>query len=101
MDYSHSYRLRELRLELQKRNLTILFLARVNSLPSLVEEFREKPARDAPVKHIEDRSEHDPRSWMLEKYLLWERRWLLSSGLSLPWGHTLIAIARKNATHLA
>lgn len=101
VDYSHSYRVRELRAELKKRNFDVLFLARVNALPSLYAELQEKPMHDAPVKHIEDRAQHDPRSQMLETYLQWERHWLLATGISLPWGHTIIAIARKNATHLS
>ena len=100
MDYSHSYRLRDLGGELERRHLTVMFIARVNSLPSLWAELTENKSKDAPVKHIQDRVYADPRTHLLDRYLNWERKWLLSTGVSLPWGHTLIAIARKNTADL-
>jgi SAM-dependent methyltransferase len=104
-DYSHSFTPDSLKSALGARNFEILFLSRVNALPSLwaeVQERRGSPhAASAPVKHIVVRPEGDARSRLLRAYLAIERAWVSISPFGLPCGHTIVCIARRNGQHRA
>jgi SAM-dependent methyltransferase len=99
VDESHSFRPRALRAALKSRGIEVVFLSRVNALPSLLAEcagfFRARPAASEPVQGIVCRQQSDPRSWLLDRYLSLERAWLLHSGFGLRFGHTLVCLARK------
>lgn len=99
-DFSHSFTPAGLRAALAARQFEILFLSRVNALPSLAAEIleRDAPAHAAvaPVKHIVVRPEHDLRSRLLRAYLALERRWVSIAPFGLPCGHTIVCVARRN-----
>jgi len=99
-DFSHSFTPDSLRSLLGARQFEILFLSRVNALPSLAAEILERDApahgESAPVKHIVIRPEHDLRSGLLRAYLAVERWWVSVAPLGLPCGHTIICIARRS-----
>jgi SAM-dependent methyltransferase len=99
-DFSHSFTPSSLRAALGARHFEILFLSRVNALPSLAAEILDggAPAHAAaePVKHIFVRPEHDLRSWMLRAYLALERGWMSVAPFGLPCGHTIVCVARRN-----
>ena len=99
-DFSHSFTPAGLRALLDPRHFQILFLSRVNALPSLAAEVLQRResvhAAAAPVKHIVVRSEHDLRSRLLRGYLAVERGWVSVAPFGLPCGHTIVCIARRN-----
>lgn len=99
-DFSHSFTPTSLRTALGARNFTILFLSRVNALPSFVAEILEARApvgaASEPVKHIVVRHADDVRSRLLRGYLALERGWLSVSPFGLPCGHSIVCIARRN-----
>ena len=100
VDYSISFSTVRIRSELERRGFQIEFLSRVNALPSLAAELREwskgrSGHESEPVKGIVCRPSNDPRGGLLDLYLRIERRWLLSTGIPLPWGHTILCAARK------
>ena len=85
---------------LEGSHFRVGYLSLVNTLPSLVAELRERmaPARagsHAPVKGITCHAQGDPRSAGLALYLRMERVWSYTLGLPLPFGHTIICIAKK------
>jgi SAM-dependent methyltransferase len=98
-DFSHSFTPARLRAALVAKNFRILFLSRVNALPSLWAELRERRglthAAAAPVKHIVVRPEGDARSRLLGAYLALERAWVSISPFGLPCGHTIVCIAER------
>ncbi len=98
-DFSHSFTPTNLRAALVARNFRILFLSRVNALPSLLAEIRgrRRPTHAAatPVKHIVVRPEDDARSRLLGAYLALERAWVFISPFGLPCGHTIVCIAER------
>jgi len=101
VDFDHAYTPALLRDNLTAGGFDVLFLRRVNVLPSLAAELAQRlapaPAHhdDAPVKGIALRDSDDWRSSALAAYLSIERKWL-AAGLPLPpVGHTLLAIGRK------
>jgi SAM-dependent methyltransferase len=98
-DYSHSFTPAGLKSALRARNFEIKFLSRVNALPSLLAELRERDnsphAPCAPVKHIIVRPEDDARSRLLRTYLTLERVWVSVSPFALPCGHTIVCVARR------
>lgn len=102
VDYDHAYTPALLREQLTAAGFRPLFLKRVNLLPSLAAELaqRLRPAPvhgdDAPVKGIALRAQDDWRGRALGAYLACERAWLSAGAPGLPFGHTVIAIARKN-----
>jgi len=98
-DMNHSYTCESLRRRLESIGFELVFLRRVNVIPSFVEELRRRRvpshADEAPVKGIALREESDLRAKLLRAYLSLERAWL-RSGLPTPeYGHTILAIARK------
>jgi SAM-dependent methyltransferase len=98
-DFSHSFTPAGLRATLGARNFRILFLSRVNALPSLLAEIREHRgpthAPPDPVKHIVVRPEDDLRSRLLRAYLAFERAWVSVAPFGLPCGHTIVCIAER------
>lgn len=94
-DFDHAYTDAGLRNSLSTAGFQVLFLRRVNVLPSLAAELTYTPPDpDAPVKGIALRSESDARGKALSAYLAVERGWL-RAGLPTPkLGHTLLAIAK-------
>lgn len=97
VDYSHDFTVRGLRTALEARGFEVVFLSHVNALPSLWAELTPTPDQ-GPVKGIEP---HDPdslRSRLLTAYLKLERSWLLATRIPLPFGHTLVCVARKTAS---
>lgn len=99
-DFDHAYSPARLRAQLAAAGLQILFLRRVNMLPSLAAEILQRHCRppaggDAPVKGIALRSSRDWRGRLLGLYLAAERTWLGAGAPALPVGHTLLAIVRK------
>ena len=99
-DFSHSFTAASLRAALGARHFEILFLSRVNALPSLAAELLERSppahAAAAPVRHIVARPKHDMRSRLLGAYLALERRWVSIAPFGLPCGHTIVCLARRN-----
>ena len=100
VDYDHAYTPAILRAQLTAAGFEILFLRRVNALPSLAAELAHRiapPASDdhAPVKGIALRDGDDWRGKALAAYLAFERFWLTAGAPGLPVGHTILAIARK------
>ncbi|MBM3764867.1 MAG: methyltransferase domain-containing protein [Acidobacteria bacterium] len=95
VDFDHAYSETSLRSSLSTVGFQVLFLRRVNVLPSLAAELTYTPPDpDAPVKGIALRSESDARGKVLSAYLAFERGWL-RAGLPTPGvGHTLLTIAK-------
>lgn len=92
VDFSHSFRPSRLRTALQSRGFEILFLSRVNALPSLAAELRPThQQKSGTVVGIKVSAKSRP----LEFYLKCERWWLLHSRLPMPFGHTSVCLARK------
>ncbi len=98
-DFSHSFTPADLRATLDARNFEVLFLSRVNALPSLWAEVRERGSAPhtscSTVKHILVRPEGDARSGLLRTYLALERAWVSIAPFGLPCGHTIVCIARR------
>lgn len=99
-DYAVTFTPERVGQELLRRGFRIEFLSLVNTLPSLAAELRNRmsPAHgndDAPVKGITCHAQGDPRAAGLAAYLRLERVWSYTLGLPLPFGHTIICIARK------
>lgn len=98
-DFSHSFTPAGLRAALGARKFEILFLSRVNALPSLWAEVREDRApahaAAAPVKHIVVHPEGNVRSRLLGTYLALERGWISAMPFGPPCGHTVVCIARR------
>lgn len=99
-DFSHSFTPAGLRAALGARNFEILFLSRVNALPSLWAEAREGrapvPAAAAPVRHIVVRPGGNVRSRLLGAYLAFEGAWISVAPFGLPCGHTIVCVARRS-----
>jgi SAM-dependent methyltransferase len=100
VDFDHAYTQVQLRDQLMDSGFDVLFLRRVNLLPSLAAELvqRLRPAAandNAPVKGIALRDNTDWRGTALGAYLACERTWLGMGAPGLPIGHTILAIARK------
>lgn len=100
VDYSVTFTTGLVREHLERCGFQILFLSRVNTVPSLVAEVREwlsssTSRGEAPVKGISCRPAGDPRSAGLALYLRLERVWSYTLGLPLPFGHTILCVARK------
>lgn len=95
VDFDHAYTDASLRVALSEAGFQVLFLRRINVLPSLAAEMTYTPPDpDAPVKGIALRAENDARGKVLGAYLALERAWL-RVGLPTPkFGHTLLAIAK-------
>jgi SAM-dependent methyltransferase len=97
-DYSHSFTPDGLQRTLRGKNFEVLFLSRVNALPSLWAEIRglfsSPHSAHAPVKHIAHRPQADCRTVLLQAYLRMERYWNSMLPMRLPWGHTILCIAR-------
>jgi len=97
---SHDYRQwtpAELQGICRESNVEILFLARVNALPSLIRDLAalvrgERPSGDAglpPTPQDPDWKQTLLRAyWRVERACLW-------AGLRPPWGHSLLLAARK------
>ena len=103
-DFSHSFTPAGLRATLAARNFEVLFLSRVNAMPSLWAEMRERggaPHAGSTVKHIVVRREGDARSGLLRAYLALERAWVSIAPFGLPWGHTIVCIARRRGARVA
>jgi SAM-dependent methyltransferase len=101
-DFSHGFTPAGLRAALAARHFEILFLSRVNALPSVLAELRQRDdahhVAHAPVKHIAVRAEGDAKSRLLGVYLAAERMWLSVARFGLPFGHTIMCVARRQAT---
>jgi SAM-dependent methyltransferase len=101
VDYSQAFSRHRLRSELEARGFTLRLLSHVNALPSLKAEiaarFGRATADEAAhaVKGIRPAAVSAARSRLLAGYLAVERAWLLGSHLPLPFGHTMICIARR------
>jgi len=100
VDFDHAYTPALLGQQLVEAGFTVLFLRRVNLLPSLAAELSQRfqpPVADdaAPVKGIALRSADDWRGQVLGAYLAAERTWLTAGLPGLPVGHTILAIGRK------
>ena len=95
VDFDHAYSEDSLRAALADAGFRVLFLRRVNVLPSLAAELAYKPPDpSAPVKGIAVRSENEVRGKVLSMYLALERAWL-HAGLPTPeLGHTLLTVAK-------
>lgn len=97
-DYSHSFAPDALQRTLRTRNFEVIFLSRVNALPSIWAEIRglfsSAQPEHAPVKHIAHRPKTDFRTVLLRAYLRIERYWSSTLTIGLPWGHTILCIAR-------
>lgn len=115
----HLYRAERLRNELESAGLTVERLTHANAFPALAATARNRLARIArssrqPEHHAPDHAapEHDRtgehhvgigipapstglRRAVLAASLGAERRYLRRPGASLPWGHTLIAVAQR------
>jgi len=104
-DFSHSFTPASLRAALGARHFEILFLSRVNALPSLAAEILERSphahAAAAPVRHIAVRPERDMRSRLLGAYLALERQWVSIAPFGLPCGHTIVCLAKRNQKPVA
>ena len=98
-DFSHSFTPTGLRASLEARNFDVVFLSRVNAMPSLWAEVRERAraphAAGSTVKHIVIRPERDARSGLLRTYLALERAWVSIAPFGLPCGHTIVCIAMR------
>jgi SAM-dependent methyltransferase len=100
VDFDHAYTPALLGGQLKTSGFEVLFLRRVNLVPSLAAELvqRLRPAvhnDDAPVKGIALRDNTDWRGKALAAYLACERAWLGMGAPGLPVGHTILAVARK------
>lgn len=100
VDYSVTFTPALVRQQLERCGFRIVFLSLVNALPSLAAELRERmaPANSrgaAPVKGITCHAEGDPRSAGLSLYLSMERVWAYTLRLPVPFGHTILCIAKK------
>ena len=101
VDYDHAYTEDRLGAALERAGFDVLFLRRVNVLPSLAAERRRVEEEHAPVKGIAAREEGEWRSRALAAYLALERRWILAGGPGVRGiGHTLLSVARKRGTIL-
>lgn len=95
VDFDHAYSEDGLRNSLSTAGFQVLFLRRVNVLPSLAAELTYTPPDpDAPVKGIALRTESDARGKILSAYLACERAWLRAGMPTPKLGHTLLAIAK-------
>lgn len=98
-DMNHAYTSETLREQLRDSGFEVLFLRRVNVLPSIAEELRQRGPRHhgdhAPVKGIALRDEGDLRATVLRTYLFCERLWLRAGFPTPEYGHTILAVARK------
>jgi ubiquinone/menaquinone biosynthesis C-methylase UbiE len=99
-DYSVTFTPAQVRQQLERCGFQVVYLSLVNTLPSLAAELRERLSSansrgDAPVKGISCHAEGDPRSAGLALYLRMERVWSYTLGLPLPFGHTIICVAKK------
>jgi SAM-dependent methyltransferase len=100
VDFDHAYTPSLLARQMREAGFDVLFVRRVNLLPSLAAELiqRLRPVRQddgAPVKGITLRDTADWRDQALAAYLRVERSWLGMGAPGLPVGHTIIAIGRK------
>lgn len=100
VDFDHAYTVPLLGGQLSAAGFEVLFLRRVNVLPSMAAELAQRlrpaPQDDsAPVKGIALRESDDWRGRALAAYLAVERSWLGAGLPLLPMGHTILAIARK------
>lgn len=107
----HLYRATRLRDELTQAGLEVERLTHANTVAALAATARNRLAHirrapEAPVEHHHDGAEDHVgigipapvagfRRAVLAASLGAERRYLRSSRRSLPWGHTLIAVARR------
>lgn len=101
-DYSVTFSTAQVREQLERYGFEVVFLSRVNALPSFVAEIRDWLSKsasrgEAPVKGIACHAPGDPRSAGLALYLRMERVWSYNLGLPLPFGHTILCVARKRA----
>jgi SAM-dependent methyltransferase len=99
-DYDHAYSPSSLRSQLAEAGFEVLFLKRVNLLPSLLAEVTQlihapREDRESPVKGIALRDSDDWRGRVMGAYLGLERFWLRTGGPGLPVGRTILTIARK------
>jgi len=100
IDYSHSFSPSRLRSELERRGLQPVFLSYVNSLPSVWGEISRavhSPNESAAVKGIQADSASRGSPRLLGAYLAAESLWLRTVRVPLPFGHTVICVARKVA----
>ena len=90
------FRAGQLGRDLSRRGFQVLRVTPVNFLPSLLAE-RHAPDQVDPqrVGGIELRDPSNQRSRLLGAYLQFEVAALLASPLRLPFGHTVMAVARK------
>jgi len=100
VDFDHAYTAPLLAGQLAAAGFEVLFLRRVNMLPSLAAELTQRlrpGAQDdsAPVKGIALRDGDDWKDRAVGAYLALERKWLSAGFPALPVGHTLLAIGRK------
>ena len=95
--YDHAYTPAMLRGQMRALGFDVLFLRRVNVLPSLAAELLQPAVSEdgAPVKGIALRSADDWRGRALGAYLAVERVWLSAGLPGLPVGHTILAIGRR------
>ncbi|MBL8240559.1 MAG: class I SAM-dependent methyltransferase [Bryobacterales bacterium] len=100
VDYSVTFTTTQVRQQLERCGFDVVYLSRVNALPSLAAEIRDWLSKSAsrgqaPVKGIACHGAGDPRSAGLAIYLRLEKLWSFTLGLPLPFGHTILCVARK------